>query len=146
MAEISLPPADPSKTSSAFGLVGLRSGEGSPLSPLDRVRRLLSLERGELGVLVVYAITIGLVSLAVPVAAQALVNTVAFTARMQPIVVLSALVFVGLAVAGALRTLQQKVVEVLQQRFFVRSAHEVALRLARADVTGRIGDYPAAKS
>jgi ABC-type bacteriocin/lantibiotic exporter with double-glycine peptidase domain len=74
------------------------------------------------------------VSLAVPIAAQSLVNTVAFTALLQPIVVLAALVLVGLFATGILRALQYKVVETLQQRFFVRLTHDSVRRLTQADV------------
>jgi len=116
------------------GLAALRSTEGETLSPVERIRRLASLERGDLIVIIIYAITIGLVSLAVPIGAQALVNTVAFTALIQPLIVLSALVLAGLFVAGVLRALQYKVVEVLQQRFFVRLTHDAARRLVNSDV------------
>jgi ABC-type bacteriocin/lantibiotic exporter with double-glycine peptidase domain len=119
----------------AFGLGALRSGRGAgPLAPVERLRRLAALEHGDLLVVVIYAIAIGLVSLAVPVAAQSLVNTVAFTALVQPIVVLSVLVLIGLLAAGLLQTLQYRVIETLQQRFFVRATHESVRRLAQADV------------
>src|SRR5690606_28000228 len=75
----------------------------------------------------------GLVSLTVPIAAQSLVNTVAFAALLQPLVVLSLLVLVGLLAAGILRILQYKVVEKLQERLFVRTTHEVTLRLVHAE-------------
>lgn len=119
---------------SLVGLGALRSENGSPLSPVERLRRLAALERGDVTVIVVYAVAIGVVSLAVPIAAQALVNTVAFTALIQPIVVLCALVLVGLSAAGILRALQHKVVETLQQRLFVRVTHDAVRRLTRADV------------
>jgi len=46
-------------------------------SPLRRARQLLALDRQDIGVIVVYGVAIGLLSLAVPVAVQSLVNTVA---------------------------------------------------------------------
>lgn len=121
-------------TSTSIGLGTLRSDQADPLSPIERLRRLAALERADLIVIVVYAIAIGLVSLAVPIAAQALVNTVAFTTLLQPLVVLAVLVFGGLCIAGVLRALQYKVVETLQQRFFVRLAHDAIRRLTRSDV------------
>ena len=92
------------------------------------------LERADIWVVVVYSVAVGLVSLAVPVAVQALVNTVAFAALLQPLVVLCALVLVCLLGAGALRTLQARVVEVLQQRLFVRATQDAARGLARARI------------
>ena len=81
-----------------------------------------------------YSVAVGLVSLAVPIGVQALVNTVAFAGLLQPLVVLSALVFIGLLGAGALRSLQAQVIEVLQQRLFVRAAQDAARGLCRADI------------
>lgn len=119
---------------SDLGLGAIRSDGAPPLSPVERLRRLAALERGDVSVVVVYAVAIGLVSLAVPIAAQSLVNNVAFTALLQPTVVLAVLVLVGLLAAGALRILQFKVVETLQQRFFVRLTHDAVRRLTQADV------------
>lgn len=103
-------------------------------TPIERLRALVALERDDIWVVVIYSVAVGLISLAVPIAAQALVNTVAFAALLQPLVVLSALVFLGLLGAGALRTLQARVVEVLQQRLFVRATHDAARRLTHAHV------------
>ncbi len=118
----------------ASGLDPLRSSAPHELSPVARLRRLAALERGDLLVVVIYAVGIGLVSLAVPIAAQTLFNTVAFTALLQPIVVLGLLLFLGLAIAGLLRAFQFMVVETLQQRLFVRATHETARRVLDADV------------
>jgi putative ABC transport system ATP-binding protein len=96
--------------------------------------RFVALERDDIGSLVVYAVAIGLVSLAVPIAAQSLVNSLAFTALLQPIVVLSLLVLIGLTLAGILRALQHRVVETLQQRFMVRTTHDIITRLRRVDI------------
>ncbi len=116
------------------GLSSIRSAAGKKLSPVKRLRKLAALERGDIVVLVIYAVAIGLVSLAVPIGAQAMVNTIAFTALLQPLVVLASLVLIGLFVAGFLRTMQAGVVEVLQQRFFVRAMHEATERVVYADI------------
>jgi putative ABC transport system ATP-binding protein len=122
-----------------FGLTALRSDSGAPLGPLVRLRRLAALEREDLWVVVIYAAAAGLVSLAVPIAAQSLVNTVAFAALLQPLVVLTIFVLVGLSLWGFTSTLQQIVIERLNQRFFVRTAHDVAGRLLDADVAALRG-------
>ncbi|MGB7476888.1 MAG: hypothetical protein WBM26_11800, partial [Polyangiales bacterium] len=56
-------------------------------SPLRRARQLLALDRQDIGVIVVYGVALGLLSLAVPVAVQSLVNTVAFGSLIQPLIV-----------------------------------------------------------
>ncbi len=116
-------------------LNNLRSAKGKILSPTARVWRLISLERGDLSVVLTYAAATGLLSLAVPITVQSLVNTVSFTALSQPLLVLSLLVLVALGLTGVLNTLQYQVVETLNQRFFVRATGESIRRLVHADVT-----------
>src|SRR5688572_8826888 len=80
------------------GLAALRSDSEGPADPVDRILRLAALEHEDLWVVTVYAVAIGVVSLGVPVAAQALVNTVAFTASPQQVFVLASLLAVGLVI------------------------------------------------
>lgn len=101
-------------------------------TPWGRLRAVLAPERGDLWVVVIYGMAVGVLSLAVPIAAQAIVNTAAFGTVLQPILVLSLVVFGLLTVAGALRALQVVVAERLQQRLFARMAIDVAHRLPRA--------------
>ncbi len=127
---------DDVEKSDSFGdaLSPLRSEKEEGLSPASRLWRLASLERGDLGVVFIYAAATGLLSLVVPITVQSLVNTVAFTALFQPLVVLTVLVLVALGLTGLLNTLQYQVVETLNQRFFVRATGEAMRRLVRADV------------
>ncbi|MCB9753023.1 MAG: hypothetical protein H6713_23965 [Myxococcales bacterium] len=107
-----------------------------------RLRAFLGLERRELWVVVIYAIVLGGLTLATPIAAQALVNTVAFGAVLQPLVVLTILLLAGLGFAGALGVLEGYVVEVVQRRVFVRIADDFGRRLpsVRGDaLDGRYG-------
>lgn len=112
----------------------LRSAKDKTLRPAARLWRLLSLERGDLGVVFIYAAATGLLSLVVPITVQSLVNTVAFTALSQPLVVLTVLVLTALSLTGLLSTLQYQVVETLNQRFFVRATGEAMRRLVRSDL------------
>jgi ABC-type bacteriocin/lantibiotic exporter with double-glycine peptidase domain len=98
---------------------------------------LLRLERRDVLVVTVYGITVGLLSLATPLAVQALVSTVAFGNLLQPLLVLSAVVVLALLAGGALRTLQLYVVEVLQRRLFVRLVSDLAWRLPRVELAER---------
>lgn len=111
-------------------LDALRS-EDRTLAPHQRLARLLREERGDLRAVVVYAVAIGALSLSVPIAVQALVNTIAFGSVVQPVVVLTLLVLGALLFDGALRILQASVVERLQQRIFAKAAIDVGERLAR---------------
>lgn len=100
-------------------------------TPFQRVRSLLRLERDDVRLAVLYAAAVGIVSLILPVSVQALVNNVAFGGLLQPIVVLSLVVFVGLALAGALTGAQSWVVERIQRRVFARVVVDLSHRLPR---------------
>lgn len=115
-------------------LDALRSEVGKPLSPVARVWRFAALERQDVGVVLVYAAATGMLSLVTPITVQSLVNTVAFTALAQPLIVLSILVLGALGLTGLLSTLQYQVVETLNQRFFVRATGEVMRRLVKSDL------------
>lgn len=101
-------------------------------SPAARLGALLVLEREDVWAVALYAIAIGTLSLAMPVAVQTLVNNVAFGTLLQPLVVLTGVVFFGLGFVGLLRVMQARLVEVIQQRVFARLAIELADKLPRA--------------
>ncbi len=100
-------------------------------TPLRRVRQLLDLDREDIVVVIVYGVALGLLSLAVPIAVQSLVNTVAFGSLIQPLVVLTVLLAIALTGAAVLRALQIRIAEMLQRRLFVRIVAEIGSRLPR---------------
>ncbi|MEM8608112.1 MAG: ABC transporter ATP-binding protein [Myxococcota bacterium] len=100
-------------------------------TPLERTRLLLALERPDIIVIVIYGVALGLLSLAVPIAVQSLVNTVAFGSLLQPLVVLAVLLAVALTGAAILRALQVRIAEMLQRRLFARIVTELGARLPR---------------
>ena len=104
-------------------------------TPGARLRALMRLESRDLWAIVIYAIGVGIFTLATPIAVQAVVNIVAFGALLQPLVVLVVLLLGGLVLAGGLRAIQYWVVELLQQRLFVRVVSDLSYRLPRLDAT-----------
>ena len=98
-------------------------------SPLQRLQKLITIEREDIGILITYGVGIGVLSLATPVAVQALVNTIAFGALFQPLLVLTLVLLVLLGFSNSLVALQFYVVEMLQRRVFVRIFGETATRL-----------------
>ncbi len=114
----------------------LHHGARAPVpSPWARARRVLAFERSDVAVVVVYGAAIGVLSLATPVAVQALVNTVAFGSLLQPILVLTLLLATGLVAYGTVRLLQVWAVETILQRVFVRTFAAAGRRLAAVEVT-----------
>jgi putative ABC transport system ATP-binding protein len=112
-------------------LAAMRSRGQQPMPPIARVRALLEGERQTLWVAVVYSVVIGLLSLVVPIAVQSLVNTIAFGSALQPLVVLTLLVAVGLGFSAVVNALRAGVVEIIQRSLFARTAVDVTHRLLR---------------
>lgn len=89
-------------------------------TPFSRFAHFVWIERIELFILACYALASGLLALAVPLAAQALVNTIVQGLFLQPLIVLTTIVFFGLLFSGFLKTLQMALAERMQQRMFAR--------------------------
>lgn len=111
------------------------------LDPLQRLQELIHIEREDIATLLAYGIGIGLMSLATPIAVQALVNTIAFGALLQPLVVLTLILLVLLGFSNTLVALQFYVVEILQRRLFVRFFGAAARRLQSATLSCRDSLY-----
>ncbi|MFN8942368.1 MAG: peptidase domain-containing ABC transporter [Acidobacteriota bacterium] len=110
-------------------------------SPLSRLRGWMAFERTDIWVVVIYSVAIGLLSLVVPIATQSLVNTIAFGTLLQPLVVLSLLVLLGLTFAAVLKVLRSHVVEVMQRRIFVRVSNDTIERLLRVRIQAFDDDH-----
>lgn len=110
-------------------------------SPFDRLMLLLRPEVSDIWVVVLFAFIVGLLTLATPVAVEALVNNVAFGRFLQPVFVLAVILFVFLAFSGALKALQTYVVEIVQRRLFARVAGDLVYRLPRLRGDATDGEY-----
>ncbi|MEM8770241.1 MAG: ABC transporter ATP-binding protein [Pseudomonadota bacterium] len=76
----------------------------------------------------IYGVGISLLSLALPISVQMLINTVANTALVAPLTVLSITLFVLLLVSGLLNALRIHLMEIFGRRFYARMTSEIALR------------------
>jgi len=106
------------------------------------LREFLRPERSDLWIVIVHALVIGLLTLATPIAVEALVNTVAFGTLLQPLIVLSIILLTFLAFAAALRFLQRFVVELIQRRLLARVAARLAWQLPRVRLDCNPGYSP----
>ncbi len=110
-------------------------------APTARLWALIREEKGDLVVLIIYTLITGLAALAVPLAVQALVNTIAQGIFLQPLVVLTALVLGFMLFVGVLRLLQLSLVETLQQRVFARIALQLANSIPRIQNAALADEY-----
>ncbi len=97
------------------------------------LKKILAKDSAFLWMSVVYGLVISLLALAVPMSVQFLINSVSFTAMLQPIIVLGAVLLILLTFSGILNALQFYVTEIFQRRFFARMASEVGLSLLNAE-------------
>lgn len=105
-----------------------------PLTPFRRLMGLLRPDRRDITIVILFAVGVGILNLATPIAVQSLVNFVAFGGLVQPLVVIGILLFAFLALAGAIRVFKTWVVDVLQRRIFVRVVGDLAYRLPRVRI------------
>ena len=103
--------------------------------------RLLSNDRKDMGRVVVFATLHGAISLSFPLGIQALIGQIMGGRLSASWWLLVAGVLFAIVLAGVLYLMQLRIVELLQQRIFVRSSFEFAHRipLLRSDVLRR--DY-----
>jgi putative ABC transport system ATP-binding protein len=98
-----------------------------------RVFRVLHGEAHDVAVILLYALAVGLCSLAIPVGVQSVVNSVSFGVVLQPLVVITCIVGGVLLFSGILRILQLVVVEVLQRRLVARLSLSLADRIPHVE-------------
>lgn len=112
----------------AYGHAANSDGE---MTPLQRLFALLKPERGDILILTMFSVIVGLLSLATPIAVDSLVTNVAFGKLVQPLLVITLLLFAFLGFSAAIRVLKAYVTEIIQCRLFARITADLAYRLPR---------------
>lgn len=74
---------------------------------------LYQFEKKDLALIIVFGVFYSIFSLVTPIGVQTLVNTFLFTGLLQPVLVLVAAIFVGLAIASIFRVVQVYLIELL---------------------------------
>lgn len=101
---------------------------GGGISVVGRVARLIISERSDLIRVAIFAMSIGVLSLATPIAVQSLFNTVAFGTLMQPLFVLAFGLLVALGLSAVLKTFEHVLVEFFSRRLFIKTAVDFSER------------------
>ncbi len=110
-------------------------------NPLPKVLGLFRPEWPEIRIVIAYAIAVGVLSLATPLAIESMVTTVAFNQVFQPVVILALLLLAGLGLSAVMWLLQVYVVEIIQRRLFVRVVSDLAFRLPRVKLSAYDRQY-----
>ena len=109
-----------------------------PKDPMIALRRLLSFlkpDGKDIRAIFVFSVIVGILSLTTPLAVEALVNTIAFGRYLQPLLILSLMVFVFLVFRAGLKVLMTVMVEIMQRRIFVRVVDDLSYHLPRVPLT-----------
>ncbi len=91
--------------------------------------RMVELDGREVVTLLVYTLALGVISAAVPLASQTLINQAAFTGAAQSVIALAAIVFGVLLIGAFIRLFQIRVAALISKRLVVRTSLEGAKAL-----------------
>lgn len=111
------------------------------LTPLQRLFRMLSADRKDIGYIYIYAIVIGIISLTLPLGIQAIIGLVSGGLAFSSVYVLITVVILGVTVSGILQIYQQTLVEILQRRVFAKAAFEFTYRIPRVKSEALLNAY-----
>lgn len=109
--------------------------------PWSRIRALFRPERKDIGVIFVYAMFVALLSLATPIAVEAMVSTVMFGVVVWPIIWLALILFICMALAGTIHMVEAWVIEILNRRLFIRTVAEFAQILPKVKLEAFDQEY-----
>lgn len=89
---------------------------------ISKLLNLLSDDRRDITLIILYACGVGALSMVTPIALQALISTVAYTPLKQPLIILFLVALAATGLGAILHVVQLYVIETLQRRILVRIA------------------------
>lgn len=110
-------------------------------TPLQRLNRLLKLDKKDITQVYIYALFNGLVNLSLPLGIQAIVNLIQGGEVSTAWIVMVGFVILGIAITGFLQLLQLRIVENIAQRTFTRASFEMVVRIPRILYKELYGHY-----
>ena len=103
----------------------------NPLNPLQRLRRLLEVDKKEIYQVYIYAFFNGVVNLSLPLGIQAIINLIQGGEISSAWMVMVLFVIGGVALTGIFQLMQLRIVENIAQKIFSRASFEFAYRIPR---------------
>lgn len=95
-------------------------------------RRVLGPEVSYYRLAILFSAFISLLTLAIPISIQMLIDQVANTALLQPVILLSATLFGLLILSGVFYACREYVLELFERRVFARLASEITLKIVNS--------------
>lgn len=112
----------------------------SVLKPMQRLQKLLAVDKKEITQVYIYALLNGLVNLSLPLGIQGIINLIQGGEISTSWVILVGFVLLGVALTGLFQLLQLRIVENIAQRIFSRASFEFAYRIPRIKYS-ELGNY-----
>ncbi len=116
-------------------------GDNRPMTPVRRLWRLLKSDQHIIWHIYVYAVVVGILSLTLPLAVQAIIGIIAGGTLFQPVFLLIGFVVLATIASGVLQIQQMRIIEKLEQRLFTRASFEFAFRLPRMRIESLTKHY-----
>jgi ABC-type bacteriocin/lantibiotic exporter with double-glycine peptidase domain len=104
----------------------------SPLSPLQRLWRLVKSEQADIRNIYIFSLFQGLINLSLPLGIQAIINLLQAGELRASWIMLVIFVVAGIFLNGYLQLRQMTITESIEQRLFVNASFDFAYRLPRA--------------
>ena len=101
------------------------------MSPIERFKNLIIVDKKDIYQLLIYAVLAGLISLSIPLGIQSIINFIQAGKVSTSWIVLVFVVVIGVAFVGILKIMQFRITENIQQKIFVRSSFEFAFRFPK---------------
>lgn len=101
------------------------------LKPMQRLKRLLAVDKKEIYQVYAYALLNGLVNLSLPLGIQAIINLIQGGEVSTSWIILVVFVLIGITLTGIFQLLQLRIVENIAQKIFSRASFEFAFRIPR---------------
>ena len=99
--------------------------------PMQRLKRLLSVDKKEITQVYIYALLNGLVNLSLPLGIQAIINLIQGGEMTTSWIILVIFVLAGIGLTGIFQLMQLRIVENIAQKIFSRASFEFAYRIPR---------------
>lgn len=110
-------------------------------TPIQRFWRLLKPDQKEIRNVYLYSIFKGLVSIAMPLGIQAIINFIQGGKISASWVFLVTIVIASILFNGVMQIMQLRIVENLQQKIFARAAFDFAYRIPRIKLDALVNQY-----
>jgi ABC-type bacteriocin/lantibiotic exporter with double-glycine peptidase domain len=112
------------------------------MTPLERFKNLIFIDKQDIYQIILYSVIGGLVSLSLPLGIQSIINFIQAGKISTSWIVLIFIVVIGVAFVGYLKIMQYRITENLQQKIFVRSSFEFAYRFPKVKFNELQNQYP----